>query len=128
MSSRKDKNELRKEVERLTRQLSRITIDEEIIERRLLLAKDNLENDMLEKVTQGGDILVQNISPIKSQTSLEQPQIGDFVRIINPKPGQENCGTIEGFYKDGKVKIRTKKGLVIRRLPHNIISNNFTMK
>ena len=71
MSSRKDKNELRKEVERLTRQLSRITIEKEIIERRLLLAKDNLENDMLEKVTQGGDILVQNISPVKSQTSLE---------------------------------------------------------
>ena len=52
---------------------------------------------------------------------LKKTEIGNFVKVLNPKPGQEKCGTIEGFYKDGKVKIRTNKGLIIRRLPHNIL-------
>ena len=108
--------------------MSRITIEKEIIERKLLLAKDNLRNGMLENVTHGDVILDQNKGQTNSRRSLKQPQIGDFVKIINLKPGQENCGTIEQFYKDGKVKIRTNKGLVIRRLPHNIVSHNFTVE
>ena len=51
MTSNSDKTELKNEVERLTRQLNRITIEKEIIKRKLLLAKDNLRNGMLENVT-----------------------------------------------------------------------------
>ena len=48
------------------------------------------------------------------------PKIGDTVRIINPRPGQENCGIVEGFYKGRNFKIRTAQGGLTRRLPNNI--------
>ena len=50
----------------------------------------------------------------------KKTQIGDFVRILNPNPGQENSGKNKGFYKDGKAKIRTTSWSIVRRLPHNI--------
>ena len=48
------------------------------------------------------------------------PEIGDKVRIVNPKPGQRDQGTVEGFYVDGKPKIRTGTNTVITRQPKNV--------
>ena len=52
--------------------------------------------------------------------SVNSPEIGDEVRIVNPKPGQHNQGTVEGFCTDGKLKIRTKQGKIVTRQPKNV--------
>ena len=56
MTSNNDKEELRNEVEQLTRQLNHITIEKEIIKQKLLLAQDNLANGMVEHVTNSDDL------------------------------------------------------------------------
>ena len=120
MASNNYKKALKNEVEQLTRQLNRITIEKEIIERKLLLAQDKLANGIIEHVT-NSDVLSDHYKGQSNGYPNEKNlEIGNFVKILNPKPGQEKCGRIEGFYKDGKVKILTDKGLIIRRLPHNI--------
>ena len=119
MSSNKDKAELLNEIEQLTRHLNRLSIEKEIIERKLLLAHDNLQNGTMEHVTNRNlpDLYKDHTNEYSTKKKLEA---GDFVQILNPKPGQEKYGRIVGFYKDGKVKICTEKQLIIRRLPHNI--------
>lgn len=42
------------------------------------------------------------------------PSINDQVRILNPRRGQRNYGVIQGFCADGKVKVSTAEGVVIR--------------
>ena len=37
-----------------------------------------------------------------------QPQIGDEVRIVNPKPGQASRGKIQGFCKDRKARVKVE--------------------
>ena len=51
MLSNKDKEELLSEIEQLTRHLNRLSIEKEIVERKLLLAHDNLHNSTMEHVT-----------------------------------------------------------------------------
>ena len=48
------------------------------------------------------------------------PEIGDLVRIINPKTGQPNKGTIEGFCADGKAKIRCARNIVIKNIRYHV--------
>ena len=68
MTTDNHKREIKNEVERL-RQLSQITIEKEIIERKFLLAKDNLKNGMLENVTHSDVILDQYKVQINCCTS-----------------------------------------------------------
>ena len=74
------KIELKNEVERLTRRLSQITIEKDIIEWKLLLAKDNLKKGMLENVTDGDVILDQFKGQINPRISLKQPEISDLLK------------------------------------------------
>ena len=48
------------------------------------------------------------------------PQIGDTVQIINPRRGQEASSIVEGYCRNGKVKVLTQTGNQITRLPKNI--------
>ena len=40
--------------------------------------------------------------------NLFKPQIGDEVRIVNPRPSQVNRGKIQGFCRDGKARIKVE--------------------
>ena len=48
------------------------------------------------------------------------PKVGDFVRIINPKAGQPNKGSIEGFCADGKAKVHCAQNVIITRQIKNL--------
>ena len=39
-------------------------------------------------------------------TETFQPLIGDEVRILNPREGQRTKGTVQGFCKDGKARVK----------------------
>ena len=52
------------------------------------------------------------------------PRVGDKVLIINPQKGQDKTGVVEGFCSDGKLKILTKRGKQITRLPKNVRVTN----
>ena len=56
----------------------------------------------------------------RAYDDVNSSEIGDEVRIVNPKPGQHNQGTVEGFCVDGKLKIRTKQGKIVTRQPKNV--------
>ena len=62
---------------------------------------------------------------VRKQTELEYtttivPQIGDRVRIINPRRGQCPRGTVQGFCADDKLKIFTDNGSVVTRMAKNV--------
>ena len=48
------------------------------------------------------------------------PQVGDKVRILNPKAGQVNIGTITGYCSDGKLKILTLDNVIVTRWTKNV--------
>ena len=50
-----------------------------------------------------------------------RPSVNDEVRILNPKPWQARNGVIQGFTRDGKLKIYTTNRQVIQRLPKNVV-------
>ena len=50
-----------------------------------------------------------------------QPNVNDEVRILNPKPWQARNGVIQGFTRDGKLKIYTTSRQVVQRLPKNVV-------
>jgi hypothetical protein len=50
-----------------------------------------------------------------------KPDIGNRVRIINPRRNQKNEGIVQGFTTTGYVKITLHDGTNIRRLPKNIL-------
>ena len=56
----------------------------------------------------------------KAYDKSKLPEIGDYVRIINPKTGQPNRETIEGFCTDGKAKIHCARNIVITRQTKNL--------
>ena len=149
MKSNGEGPKLTNKVNRLTRQLTRLRIEQEIVERQLILAQDELEykrvstsNDEVEttfeyhqnysttNIQSKGETNVARERKLKTVVqrykrelkyqSGEVPAIGDEVRIINPKPGQRNKGVIYGYCTDGKVKIRTDQGVTITRLPKNL--------
>ena len=53
-------------------------------------------------------------------TKVVKPEIGDRVRILNPKKGQRDVGIVVAFCKDGRLKIRTDRDDMITRLPKNL--------
>ena len=53
-------------------------------------------------------------------TAENVPEVGDSVRIINPRLGQCDGGIIQGFCRDRKAKIYTSVGTVITRHPKNL--------
>ena len=67
-----------------------------------------------EKV-ESANIKIAKIKKELEYTRNNVPEIGDAIRIINPRPGQEARGTIEDFCRDGKAKIRTPLGKIITR-------------
>ena len=57
--------------------------------------------------------------PEVQYNNIATPKIGHRMQIINSRVGQERFGTIEGFCRDGKVKIRTVSEAIVTRLPKN---------
>ena len=46
--------------------------------------------------------------------------LGNRVRILNPSKGQENQGEVIGRTKNALIKIKTRTGSVIHRIPRNV--------
>ena len=140
-----EKKNIALEVDRLTNQLKRIKLEQEIVKQKLQLAKFYLQDTDL--ITEAVDFkecvgsrvqrdtynsVVHKSSKPTTSTVISRamcelaynittlPEVGDIVRIINPKPGQECRGVIEGFCSDGKAKIRSNQGVLLTRLPKNI--------
>ena len=113
------------------------------MEKRLKEVQDKIEQDSRERVGDEGiihyRIISRNkiketynnrsarlnystatISHEKADDELTLPGIGDYVRIINPKPGQPNRGKIEGFCADGKAKVCCDRNIIITRQPKNL--------
>ena len=115
-------NELDLEIQLLTTQLEQTRIQQEIIEKKLERIRCELSHkeDQTSKV-----VLKEKTGKVTDKKELEYssehiPRVGDSVRIINPKLGQCDKGVIKGFCVDGKVKVHTYLGSVIRRLPKNL--------
>ena len=53
-------------------------------------------------------------------TNAVRPELGDRVRILNPKKGQRDVGVVVAFCSDGKLKIHTDHDTILTRLPKNV--------
>ena len=60
------------------------------------------------------------IKHAKAYNKSTLPEIGDYVRIVNPKTGQTKRGTAEGFCADGKAKVCCAKNIIITRQAKNL--------
>ena len=137
------KSELEKELIQISTQLIRLNIQQQRLEKRLKEVQDKIEQDSREQVGDEGIIhyciisrnkiketynnrnarlnySTATISHEKAYDELTLPGIGDYVRIINPKPGQPNRGKIEGFCADGKAKVCCDRNIIITRQPKNL--------
>ena len=137
------KSELEKELIQISKQLICLNIQQQRLEKRLKEVQEKIEQDSRERVGDEGvihyRIISRNninetdnnrharlnystatISHEKAYDKSTLPGIGDYVRIINPKPGQSNRGTIESFCADGKAKIRSDRNIIITRQPKNL--------
>ena len=63
---------------------------------------------------------VSHIVQERPYSKTVRPEVGDHVRILNPKKGQRDVGIVYDFCSDGKLKIRTDRGTILTRLPKNV--------
>ena len=109
------------ELNKLTRALDRLKIDQaELTRRQHALARAvQVVKGKIERIN------IQKQDPNEDEVVLGSGLcIGDKVKVINPRPGQENKGEVCGATKDGLIKLRTTTGTVIRRLPKNLTRIN----
>ena len=143
MKTKQEDNELLLELQLLTSQLEQTRIQQDLIEKKLANVWNQLHikeavsstvDDIFsgepkyqlsnrnnpKRLTQ--ETVTSKVKFIEEPlyTSDNIPQVGDSVRIINPKPGQCDRGTVKGFCRDGKVKIYTVVGSTITRKPKNL--------
>jgi sRNA-binding protein len=58
--------------------------------------------------------------PIRAY-AVVKPDIGDTVRIKNPRGKQNNQGTVVGYTKTGYVKVQINDGQIVRRISSNLL-------
>ena len=107
------------EVEQITDAIRRLRVQHARVTAGLQAAEERLavitirQQDRLQQREQQGE---GNGRPrrLRRYTNQWPPRINDQVRILNPKRGQRNFGVIRGFCADGKIKVSTTEGTVIR--------------
>ena len=143
------KSELEKELIHINKQLIRLSLQQERLQKRLKEVQEQLENEESDEqdeieaegvihyriVTQSqrrkksSNVNRQGQRPkyttaiITGEAAYDErraPKIGDFVRIVNPKAGQPNRGHIRGFCADGKAKVCCQQNTIITRNIKNL--------
>ena len=142
-SNRETRNE--EDIQELTLLINQLQIQQQRLERKLARVQrrvevDNGTNDRQSRPTEAQREQSNNQANVSNRRSRNnesivttirrqrerlyeagfEPIIGDRVRIINPRTGQHPWGTIEGFCRDGKLKIHTDIGQTVTRLPKNV--------
>ena len=79
------------------------------------------ETPVAQRVVEGIQVESYEAPRERFYTDDFQPRVNDEVRILNPKPWQGRVGTIQGFTRDGKLKVYTRNRQVIQRLPKNVV-------
>ena len=140
------KGDLEKELIQINKQLVRLRLQQQHLEKRLKEVQDQIADENETEVEAEGIIHYRVVTksqlprkPRGTRVPGHRPRyttaiitgdaaydgvktlrIGDFVRIINPKAGQPNKGTIKGFCADGKAKICCAGNVIITRQIKNI--------
>ena len=140
------KDNLEKELIQINKQLVRLRLQQQQLEKRLNQVQDQLADENEDEVEAEGIIhyrvVAKNQRPRKPRVvrtpghrpryttaiitgdaayeGAKTPRIGDFVRIINPKAGQPNKGTIKGFCADGKAKVYCAENKIVTRQIKNL--------
>ena len=103
-------------INQLTRVLQRLELQHEQISAELRNTRERLQALQSQANTRTA-VAVPVLHDDKEGRHYTQewpPRMNDRVRILNPKQNQGHTGTISGFCSDGKVKIRTHSGVIIR--------------
>ena len=143
MKTKQEDHELFLELQLLTSQLEQTRIQQELIEKKLAKVWNQLHTKEAKSTTIDDSFASQPKYQPDKQTCVRRltqetitskvkftekplytsdniPEVGDSVRIINPKPGQCDRGIVKGFCRDGKVKVFTVVGSTITRKPKNL--------
>ena len=140
------KSELEKELIHISKQLIRLKLQQDRLYSRLKEVQQQIEQDTQDKIETEGIIHYRIVLSKKSKNAtsgkkkldprlqystasikrekgyddITVPEIGDYIRITNPKVGEPNKGIVEGFCVDGKVEIRCAYNILITRQPKNL--------
>ena len=142
------KSELEKKLININKQLIRLTLQQERLERRRREVQEQIDNEGQVEVEAEGIIHYRIVKQAQTQRKKNPcnvrnhargpryrtatitgeagydgdvvPSIGDLVRIVNPKSGQPNEGSIQGFCADGKAKVRCSGNVIITRQIKNL--------
>ena len=143
MKTKQEDNELILELQLLTSQLEQTRIQQELIEKKLAKVWNQLHTKEAISTTIDDSFVSQPKYQSNKQTCFKRlrketvtskvkfteeplytsdniPEVGDSVRIINPKPGQCDRGIVKEFCRDGKVKVVTAAGSTITRKPKKL--------
>ena len=79
------------------------------------------ETPVAQRIVEG--LRVEEHIPLQERFYNEEfrPNVNDEVCILNPKPWQGRNGIVQGFTRDGKLKIYTRNRQTIQRLPKNVV-------
>ena len=125
----RDEN-LETELTTITEHLVQLRIQQDRLERRLTTIQEQIgtRDRGVNPPSKGVDQhhhdrtnnnIVNVAREIEYNNSDNTPNIGDNMRIVNPKRGQQRFGVIVGFCRDGKLKVQTANREIITRLPKN---------
>ena len=107
-------NSIDKEIEELIKEFEKTQIKQNEIlsslKSKVKIREEFEDSTVLQSETSNsqGDKIDRIVLSVKELPYSEsfKPEIGDEVRIVNPKPGQANRGKVQGFCKDGKARVK----------------------
>ena len=119
------------------------TIKQQKEELRLVLRKLKRQQDLIQRKIINIEVKLRllditNNSDSSSTSSSESDQsttsqidrtglkLGSLVRIANPSRNQQNEGIVIGITNAGFIKVQTRNGGTLRRIPNNLILLNDT--
>ena len=112
------------QITNLTRELENLVIEQEALNNRVTETRERVAAlhgiAQLELREQRTIVTAERVQERTEAIEGTGYYIGDQVDIHNPSLGQELRGTVIGKTKDNLLRIQTRTGKVLRRLPKNV--------
>ncbi len=109
------------EINNIITLLQKLEIEQTRLSENIAHARNTVDKLIHDKETKTNTNTNNNKERTTRAFRVVKPDIGDRIRIINPRRNQQNEGVVQGFTITGYVKINLHDGTTVRRLPKNIL-------
>jgi hypothetical protein len=107
------------DIETIINKLNNLTIQQQELTEQIVQLKHELQNRKTNQQTPVNTSSGNN----NSRKAKNRPiQVGDRVRVRNPRKDQPNIGTVDSFTKSGLfARVKLSNNIIINRAPRNLI-------